>query len=66
MHRFLRAAGFSMYQKKKDIRALLRCRRERREPPAVFSLTGRPNYMRSRQKLAPGIGVAMYGELRAG
>ena len=25
MHRFLRAAGFSMYQKKKDIRALLRC-----------------------------------------
>ncbi len=25
MHKFLRAAGFSMYQKNKDIRALLRC-----------------------------------------
>ena len=51
---FLRAAGFSMYQKKKDIRALLRCLAKRREPPAVFSLTGRPNYMRSRQKLRRG------------
>ena len=65
MHRFLRAAGFSMYQKKKDIRALLRCLareagtsscllRSRLEDPAVFSLTGGPNYMRSRQKLRRG------------
>ena len=51
MHRFLRAAGFSMYQKKKDIRALLRCLARE---AGTSSLTGRPNYMRSRQKLRRG------------
>ena len=54
MHRFLRAAGFSMYQKKKDIRACFAVWRERREPPAVFSLDRETELYEIKTEVAPG------------
>ena len=51
MHRFLRAAGFSMYQKKKDIRALLRCLAREAGTSSCLQLDRETEFMRSRQKL---------------
>ena len=63
MHRFLRAAGFSMYQKKKDIRALLRCLAREAGTSSCLQLDRGTELYEIKTEVAPGIGVAMYGEL---
>lgn len=63
MHRFLRAAGFSMYQKKKDIRALLRCLAREAGTSSCLQLDRETELYEIKTEVAPGIGVAMYGEL---
>lgn len=63
MHRFLRAAGFSMYQKKKDIRALLRCLSREGGNAKCVQIDRETSLYEIKTEVAPGIGIAMYGEL---
>ena len=61
MHRFLRAAGFSMYQKKKDIRALLRCLAREAGTSSCLQLDRETELYEIKTEVAPGIGVAICG-----
>lgn len=63
MHKFLRAAGFSMYQKKKDIRALLKCLSKDAAQSKCIQLDRETTLYEVKAEVAPGIGIAMYGEL---
>lgn len=63
MHKFLRAAGFSMYQKKKDIRALLKCLSKDAAQSKCIQLDRETTLYEMKAEVAPGIGIAMYGEL---
>lgn len=63
MHKFLRAAGFSMYQKKNDIKALLRCLSKEAVSSKCIQIDRDTNLCEMRTEIAPGIGLAMYGEL---
>ncbi len=63
MHRFLRAAGFSMYQKKRDIRALLRCLAKEAGRSKCIQLDRDTTLYEVKTEVAPGFGIAMYGEL---
>ena len=63
MHRFLRAAGFSMYQKKKDIKALLRCLSREGGNAKCVQIDRETSLYEIKTEVAPGIGIAMYGEL---
>lgn len=63
MHKFLRAAGFSMYQKKKDIRALLKCLSKDAAQSRCVQLDRETALYEVKAEVAPGIGIAMYGEL---
>lgn len=63
MHKFLRAAGFSMYQKKKDIRALLKCLSRDARASKCIQIDRDTNLCEIRSEIAPGIGIAMFGEL---
>lgn len=63
MHKFLRAAGFSMYQKKKDIKALLKCLAKEANNTRFVQVDRDTNLCEIRAEVAPGIGIAMYGEL---
>lgn len=63
MHKFLRAAGFSMYQKKKDIRALLKCLSKDAKATKYIQVDRDTNLCEIRSEIAPGIGIAMFGEM---
>lgn len=63
MHKFLRAAGFSMYQKKKDIDALLRCLAKDAGSSTCVQIDRSTSLHEMRYEAAPGIGIAMFGEL---
>lgn len=63
MHKFLRAAGFSMYQKKKDIRALLKCLLKDAAQSRCVQLDRETALYEVKAEVASGIGIAMYGEL---
>lgn len=63
MHKYLRAAGFSMYQKKKDIRALLKCLSKEADASKCVQLDRDTSLCEVRTEVAPGIGIAMFGEL---
>lgn len=63
MHKFLRAAGFSMYQKKKDIDALLKCLAKDAASSTCVQIDRSTSLYELRYEAAPGIGIAMFGEL---
>ena len=63
MHKFLRAAGFSMYQKKNDIRALLRCLSKEAVSSKCIQIDRDTNLCEMKTEIAPRLGIAMYGEL---
>lgn len=65
MHKFLRTVGFSMYQKKHDIRKLLRELVEEAEPSQIqkLQLDSETNLCRVRTEMAPDMGVDIYGEM---
>ncbi len=63
MHRFLRAAGFSMYQKKKDINALLKCLVREAGNIKSIQIDRENELYEIKTEVAPDIGIAMYGEM---
>lgn len=63
MHKFLRAAGFSMYQKKKDIKALLKCLSRDGDTSKCIQLDRETSLCEIKYEVAPGIGISMFGEL---
>lgn len=63
MHKFLRTTGFSMYQKKKDIRALLKCLSKDSNATKYLQVDRETNLCEIRTEIASGMGIAMVGEL---
>ena len=63
MHKFLRAAGFSMYRKKRDIERLLRLLEKQSMTTKCIQIDEETNVCEMRTEVAPGIGVAIVGEL---
>ena len=61
MHRFLRSIGFSAYQKKRDIEGLLD-RLEEMGTRQMLQVDTDENLCQIRAELAPGMGVAIFGE----
>lgn len=63
MHKFLRAAGFSMYQKKRDIASLLDLLQKQPSVTGCVELDSETNLCEMRTEVAPGIGISIVGEL---
>lgn len=63
MHKYLRAAGFSMYQKKKDIEALLDLLEKQPSMTRCVQIDEDTNVCEMRTEAAPGIGISIVGEL---
>ena len=63
MHRFCELPDLVCIRRRRTSVPCFAVWRERREPPAVFSLTGETELYEIKTEVAPGIGVAMYGEL---
>ncbi|MCC8026705.1 MAG: DUF3881 family protein [Clostridium sp.] len=63
MHKFMRTVGFSMYQKKQDMEKLLRRLAKEGERTGVLTDADGGRLCELRAELAPGIGVAMVGQL---
>lgn len=63
MHKFLRAAGFSLYQKKRDIEKLLNKLETESENCVRIWLEPDTNLCEIRAEIAPGMGLAMVGEM---
>lgn len=63
MHKFLRAAGFSMYQKKKDIEKLLDLLEKQPSMTRCVQIDEETNVCEMRAEVAPGIGISIVGEL---
>lgn len=63
MHKFLRAAGFSMYQKKKDIEKLLGMLEKQPTVTKCVQIDEDTNVCEMCAEIAPGIGVSIVGEL---
>lgn len=63
MHKFLRAAGFSMYQKKKDIEKLLDLLETQPSVTKCVQIDEETNVCEMRTEIAPGIGLSIVGEL---
>lgn len=63
MHKFMRTVGFSMYQKKQDMEKLLRRLAKEAESTGILTDTDGSRCCELRAELAPGIGVAMFGQL---
>lgn len=63
MHKFLRAAGFSMYQKKKDIASLLELLERQPTVTRCIQIDEETNVCEMRSEVAPGIGISIVGEL---
>ena len=63
MHKFLRAAGFSMYQKKRDIESLLDLLEKQPSLTRCVEVDSETNVCEMRTEVAPGIGISIVGEL---
>lgn len=63
MHKFLRAAGFSMYQKKRDIESLLDLLEKQPSMTRCVEIDPETNVCEMRTEVAPGIGISIVGEL---
>lgn len=63
MHKFLRAAGFSMYQKKRDIESLLGLLENQPSMTRCVELDSETNICEMRAEVAPGLGISIVGEL---
>lgn len=63
MHKFLRAVGFSMYQKKRDIKALLKCLAKDAGYSKCIQIDRDTFLYELRSEVAPGMGIAIFGEL---
>ncbi len=65
MHKFLRAVGFSLYQKKHDIEALLEELIREAQPSQIRKLQLDPetNLCHVRAEMAPDMGLDIYGEM---
>lgn len=63
MHKFLRTIGFSLYQKDKDIDALLDKICEDLSQMKRIQIDGDSNLCEIRKELAPGMGIAIYGQM---
>lgn len=65
MHKFLRAVGFSLYQKKHDIEALLEELIHEAQPSQIRKLQLDPvtNLCHVRAEMAPDMGLDIYGEM---
>lgn len=63
MHRFLRSVGFSMYQKKRDIEKLLQELEENAVQRRLIQLDKDTNVCELRGEVAPGMGLAIVGEM---
>lgn len=63
MHKFLRAAGFSLYQKKRDIDQLLELLERQPSMTRCIQVDEETNVCEMRTEVAPGIGISMVGEL---
>lgn len=62
MHKFLRAAGFSMYQKKRDIESLLDMLEKQSSMTRCVAVDADTTVCEMRAEIAPGIGISMVGE----
>ena len=63
MHKFLRAAGFSMYTKKKDIEKLLDLLERQPSMTKCVQVDEDSNVCEMRTEVAPGLGISIVGEL---
>lgn len=63
MHKFLRAVGFSMYQKKRDIETLLDLLEKQSSSVRCFQMEDSANLCEIRAEAAPGVGISIIGEL---
>lgn len=65
MHRFLRTVGFSTYKKKHKIEELMKSLTDHASPEQVrkLQLDEETNLCEVKAEMAPGIGVAVYGEM---
>lgn len=63
MHKFLRTAGFSMYQKKKDIEKLLDMLETKASVEKTIQIDRDTNVCEIRFEVAPGIGLSIVGEI---
>lgn len=63
MHKFMRTVGFSMYQKKQDMTKLLRRLAKEAEMTGHLTEQEGSRLCELRTEVAPGIGVAMVGEM---
>lgn len=63
MHKFLRAVGFSMYQKKRDIESLLDLLEKQPSLTRCVEIDAETNVCEMRTEAAPGIGISIVGEL---
>ena len=62
MHKFLRAAGFSMYQKKRDIAQLMELLQKQPALTRCIQIDSETNVYEMRTKVAPNIGISIVGE----
>ncbi len=63
MHKFLLAAGFSMYQKKRDIESLLDLLEKQPSLTRCVEVDEETNVCEMRTEVAPGLGISIVGEL---
>ena len=63
MHKFLRAAGFSMYQKKRDIAQLMELLQKQPALTRCIQIDSETNVYEMRTKVAPNIGISIVGEM---
>lgn len=63
MHKFLRAAGFSMYQKKRDIEQLLDLLQKQPASTRCVEIDNETNICEMRAEVAPNLGISIVGEL---
>ena len=64
MHKYLRAAGFSMYTKKKDIDKLLDLLERQPSVTKCVQVDEESNVCEMRTEVAPGLGISIVGELK--
>ena len=63
MHKFLRAVGFSMYQRKRDIEALLDLLEKQPALTRCVQIDNESNICEMKSEIAPGVGISIVGEL---
>ena len=63
MHKFLRAAGFSMYQKKRDIAQLMELLQKQPALTRCIQIDSETNVYEMRTKVVPNIGISIVGEM---